>query len=178
MKYMCGITLPVNAAVAIREIQENYKSSSWSIAIEPHITLVEPGAALASLEQAEELLRNAVSTVSPFDITIRGIGMFDNESHTVFANVESSEELARLQYNTYCASIGFVSKPNIRGTNAGNRFHPHITLSNKLNRVLAEQIRVQLQEQHIDFTFSCNSIVLFSKEAGGALWSESKRLSF
>jgi 2'-5' RNA ligase len=175
---MCGITLPVQAAVAIREIQENYKSASWSIAIEPHITLVPPGAGLASLEQAEQMLRAAVAKISPFDITVRGVGIFDNESNTVFANVEPSEELARLQYEIYCASIGFISKPNVRGDHAGNRFSPHITLSNKLNRVLAEQIAGQLEEQHIDFTFRCDSVVLFSKEAGGTLWSESKRLSF
>lgn len=178
MKYLCAITLPTQTALAIREIQENYKSASWNIPIEPHITLVPAGAALATLEQAEEMLSTALAQFSPFDITVRGVAVFNNQANTVFAKVEPSEDLARLQYAVHCASIGFASKPNVRAEDAGNRFNPHITLSNKLNSVLAEQIVAQLEEQRIDFTFRCDSVALFTKEAGDPIWSESKRLSF
>lgn len=177
-KYLCAIPLPVEAALAIREIQESYKSASWNILIEPHITLVPPGVAVSSSAEAEEMLRAAVAGVTPFDITICGVDIFKNQSNTIFAKVEPSEELMKLQYEVYRASIGFIAKPNVRSEQSGNHFHPHITLSNKLNSVLAEQILAQLSEQRIDFSFCCDSISLFVKEPGDVIWSESKRLSF
>ncbi len=177
-KYLCAITLPVQAAIAIREIQESYKSSSWQIPMEPHLTLVPPGAVLAHLEQTETMIRAAIAGTLPFDITVCGIGTFENGSHTIYAKVEPSEELTALQYALYCASVGFMAKPNVRSEHFGNHFLPHIVLSSKLNATIAQQIVTQLEGQHIDFTFRCESIGLFIKSPTDTLWSESKRLHF
>jgi 2'-5' RNA ligase len=172
-KYLCAITLPDAITAELAEVQQNYKSSSWNIAIQPHITLTPPAMAVVSLDQAEKILSEAAKAIKPFDIEVEGVDMFQNSSNTVFASVKPSEELLRLytELRKWAPSIAANIKME-------NNFHPHVTLSNKLNPVLAAQIKAQLAEQRIHFTFPCQSFSLFSKTNLDKQWVEQKRLYF
>jgi 2'-5' RNA ligase len=172
-KYLCAITLPEAITSELASVQQNYKSSSWNIAIQPHITLVPPARAIVSLDQAEEILSGIAKNTKPFDIEVEGVDMFENRSNTVFAKVKLSEELLRLYAELRRWAPSFVADLKME-----NNFHPHVTLSNKLNSVLAEQIKSQLAEQRINFIFPCQSFSLFSKTNSDQQWVEQKRLYF
>ena len=174
MKYLCAITLPEDITSVLGGLQQSYKTASWKILISPHITLLPPAIALTSTDQAISFLREVANTIHPFDIEVEGVGRFQNSSNTVYAKVKPNEDLERLHAGLYKITPSIMAVP----AKAKDAFHPHITLSNKLSDALAEQVKMQLDEQRINFFFECNNFSLFKKETNDTKWVELQKLYF
>ena len=174
MKYLCAITLPEEVTSVLGELQQNYKTASWKILIPPHITVLPPALALTSADQAINYLREVAATIHPFDIEVEGVGHFQNTSNTVYAKVKLNEELVWLHSRLCKIASSVMATPS----NMVDNFHPHITLSNKLSDNLAEQVKIQLDEQRINFVFECNNFSLFKKETNDTKWVELQKLYF
>ena len=174
MKYLCAITLPEDITLVLGGLQQGYKTAGWKILIPPHITLLPPAIALTSADQAISFLRNVANTIHPFDIEVEGVGRFQNASNTVFAKVKPNEDLERLRAGLYKIT------PSVMAVSSGSKetFNPHITLSNKLSDALAEQVKIQLDEQRVNFFFECNNFSLFKKETTDPKWVELQKLYF
>jgi len=174
MKYLCAITLPEEISKVLGGLQQSYKTASWKILIPPHITILPPALALASVEQTVDFLRGVASTIHPFDIEVEGIDRFENGSNTVYAKIKPNDDLVWLHTQLFKITPSVMAVPS----NTRDEFNPHITLSNKLSNSLAEQVKIQLDEQRINFVFECKSFSLFKKEMTDLKWVELQKLYF
>jgi 2'-5' RNA ligase len=174
MKYLCAITLPDEVTAVLGGLQQSYKTASWKILIPPHITILPPALALSSPNQTINFLREVAGTIHPFDIEVEGVGRFQNTSNTVYAKVKENEDLIRVHSKLCKIASSFAAiAPKVK-----DNLHPHITLSNKLSDALAEQVKMQLDEQRINFVFECNNFSLFKKEITDSKWVELQKLYF
>ena len=176
IKYLVAIVLPDELSEQIRQVQLAYKSSGWNILIEPHITLLPPSLALLSEDDAARVLDNVRKEFNAFDLEVTGVARFKNKSNTVFVSVSESEPLRRLYDNLVQLAPSF-SALDVEILKH-RPFAPHITLSNKLHDVLAEQIISQLGEENLRFSFECNNFVLFKKADTDSTWKRAKTFHF
>jgi 2'-5' RNA ligase len=174
MKYLCAITLPEDVTSVLNGLQQSYRTASWKILLPPHITILPPALALAPVEQTINFLRNVASTIHPFDIEVDGVDRFKNGSNTVYAKIKPNDDLVWLHTQLSKITPSIMAVPS----NAREEFNPHITLSNKLSNTLAEQVKIQLDEQRINFVFECSSLSLFKKEMTDPKWVELQKLYF
>lgn len=168
MKYLVAIKLPEEISKKISAIQQAYKSSAWEILIEPHITLLPPSLALVSLDDAEKILAGIAQNFKPFELEVVGLSRFRNKSNTVFATLGDSEPLQRLHGALLQVAPTFTALD--MHAYRQREFIPHITLSNKLYDVLADQILTQLAAEDLNFNFECSGFTLFKKDLDDKFW--------
>ncbi|KWV96345.1 RNA 2',3'-cyclic phosphodiesterase [Erythrobacter sp. AP23] len=123
-----GIRPPAAIRDALIDLMEGVDGARWQDEDQLHLTLRFIGE--VDSHQADELAGrlHAANCPSP-ELTVRGVGTFAKKgrAHTLWAGIENSPELQRLQRRVerYCVNAGL--EPERR------KYHPHITLA-RLNR--------------------------------------------
>lgn len=176
MKYLVAITLPHEFSEKILTVQKNYKSSAWNILIEPHLTLLPPALALCSISEIETILTEVAASFQPFSLQVSGLSRFYNKSNTVFLSIAESEPLGSLHKSLLQICPTFMALQVDR--RRSQEFLPHITLSNKLNDVLADQILLQLQDLDFNYRFDCQGFSLFKKNESDQHWQQVREFLF
>lgn len=136
-----GIRPPAAIRDALLDLMEGVDNARWQDEDQLHLTLRFIGEVDA--HRADELAeRLRAAPRDPFELAIRGTGTFANKgrTHTLWAGIEKSADLARLQQRIerICVSAGL--EPDHR------KYHPHVTLA-RLNHATGPLEPFLLQHQ-------------------------------
>jgi 2'-5' RNA ligase len=142
LSYMVAFTVPPPDRERLAEIQHRLRPVGWNITIGPHVTLVPPGAAQASLLLAIESFSKAIINVPPLQLSYPDLGIFKRRGlATIFLKPIATDQLFELQrqLQILAASWQDVSRSYRRP------FVPHVTLVNRLPESEADPVVEQLQ---------------------------------
>lgn len=162
--YFYAIRLPEELKEQLRtyaiELNEQLSFSRWVHHQDYHITLAFLGAAaIEMLEHSKTLVKQQVSELGDFQLTIDSLGVFGgNESPRIFwagVKKETGLHIVRNQVFQGCKQVGFQleSRP----------FHPHITLARKwqgekpLSETKFEEAKAMIKST----SFLANEVVLY-----------------
>jgi 2'-5' RNA ligase len=146
-----------------RELRAN-----TGMAVSPHLTLKQ-GFAAQTLEPFERYFDGLVAEIEPFEITVRGLGFFDDG--IVFLDVEQNGRLDALRRRVVRdLSTEFGVRPNAL---EDDRYRFHVTLAEGLPRDSFERARQALQGVDDEFRFACASLGLLCNTGAG--WMTYKR---
>ncbi len=123
-----GIRPPAAIRDALLDLMEGIDHARWQDDDQLHLTLRYIGEVDTHL--ADEIAERLAGAATPsFELAIAGTGVFEKKgrAHTLWAGLEASPELLRLQKRVERVCIACGLEPEHR------KFHPHITLA-RLNR--------------------------------------------
>ena len=170
-----GLEIPGDVAFDLSLMKGGISGARWIDAESFHITLRFIGDIdeMLARELAYEL--DGVET-RPFSLRLKSIDAFGgNKPHTLYAGVEESAELRRLQsiHERICQVLGVAAEPR--------KFTPHVTLA-RLKDVDARKLHAYIAAHSLysSRTFEVARFVLFSSRSsrGGGPYAveESDRL--
>ncbi len=171
LMYLIAVILPKDFAEKIFALQKKFKTPAWNITVGPHITLMPPARAMASMKTAALQLRDLARELKEFEIEVSGIGFFKNASKTIFAKVELSESILTLRQALAEAAPKFM---DFRSENP--EFHPHITIANKLDDKNFRPVLLEIQKEFKGFKFLCNNFSLLTKSPKIPKWLETETI--
>jgi 2'-5' RNA ligase len=134
----------------------------------PHLTLKQ-GFAARTIEPFERYFDRLVAETDPFEITLRGIGSFDDG--VIYLDVVQNGTLDSLRRRVVSdLSNGFGVSPNAL---EDDQYHFHATLAQGLPRASFERARQALQGEQVEFRFICDTLGLLCDLGTG--WMTYKR---
>jgi len=123
-----GIRPPTEIRDALIDLMEGVDDARWQDDDQLHLTLRYIGEVDTHL--AEDLAARLHAVDMPvIDLAISGTGIFEKKgrAHTLWAGIEKSDELRRLQQRIERICVSAGREPEHR------KYHPHITLA-RINR--------------------------------------------
>jgi 2'-5' RNA ligase len=78
------------------DVYERYEASRFTLPLEPHVTLKQPFEA-ADIAAHEEYLDRLAQETEPFELTLSGLGVFEDDG-VLFLDVEQDPRLLALQH--------------------------------------------------------------------------------
>lgn len=163
MRLFVGIPLPDDVRADLSALSGGLPGARWVPAENIHLSLrfigEVQGADAADIDDALQAVQSPA-----FELRIAGLGCFDRRGrvHAVWAGVERSEPLARLQAKVESALVRCGLEPEHR------KFKPHVTLA-RLKNGAAEPVSRYL-EAHNGFAagpFTVDRFTLFRSHLGG-----------
>ncbi len=157
---------PPEVTAALDDIRRRY-DPAFKEGILPHVTMKRPAilpdaALLPALSQS---IRQAVQTISPFQIELSGYGIFRNsDKNVVFVKVQEEKPFCRLH-----TEIGEALKKVLPGGGLdkyeGEAYHPHLTIGNNLSDLELAVMQYELDSgsYRLNFTFELSEVALLSQ---------------
>lgn len=144
----------------IQCIRQHYDSKidRWM----PHITLLYPFVPVDQFAAAEDVLRSAVSSISPFMLTLSEIGRFSHgrKNFTFWLGPDDPAPLVRLQ------SALFQGFPECDDQNRGGKtFNPHLTVARGRGKKAGDELFEELKAIWEPIHFPVESIAMIAREA-------------
>ena len=144
--------------------------ASFGIEVSPHITLKQ-SFEVSELEPFERYFDRLAAEIEPFEITVRGVGVFADG--VIFMDVAKNGVLDSLRKRIIRdLSTEFGVRPNDL---EDDRYHFHATLAKGLPPASLERARRALEAIQVEFRFMCDSLGLLSHTGRG--WITYKRLA-
>ncbi|CAA7613163.1 2'-5' RNA ligase [Candidatus Terasakiella magnetica] len=124
IRLFVGLELPPDLAGRLSALGFGLPGAHWVAARNLHLTLRFIGEVNEGVAEDIDAALTAVTTPA-FPLTLDGLGLFGDRrrAHTLWAGVEHSEALTRLQHRIEAAVTGTGQPPEPR------RFSPHISLA-------------------------------------------------
>jgi len=142
--------------------------SSFGIEVSPHITLKQ-AFEVREVEPFERYFDRLVAEIEPFEITVRGVGVFDDG--VIFMDVAKNGVLDSLRRRIVRdLATEFGVRPNDL---EDDRYHFHATLAKGLPPAYLERARRALEGTLVEFRFPCDTLGLLSHT--GTAWITYKR---
>lgn len=136
--------------------------ASSGIEVSPHITLKQ-AFEVPEIEPFERHFDRLVAEMDPFEITVRGVGAFDDG--VIFMDVAKNRSLDALRQRVIRdLSTEFGVKPNDL---EDDRYHFHATLAKGLPPASLERARRALEGKPIEFRFLCHTLALLCHTGTG-----------
>jgi RNA 2',3'-cyclic 3'-phosphodiesterase len=152
-----GLEIPENVAFDLSFMQGGIPGARWIDAKHFHLTLrfigdIEMGLARDIMDAL------AGVDVKPFRLALKGVGVFGGKQpHSLYAGIEESAELRRLQalHERLCQVLGLPPE--------GRKYSPHVTLARLKNPPSqALQHWVQIHSLYRSRPFEVSAFVLFN----------------
>ena len=142
--------------------------ASFGIEVSPHITLKQ-AFEVREIEPFERYFDRLVAEIEPFEIIVRGVGVFDDG--VIFMDVARNGVLDSLRKRIIRdLSTEFGVRPNDL---EDDRYHFHATLAKGLSPASLERARRALEGIPVEFRFVCDTLGLLAHT--GAAWITYKR---
>ncbi len=149
----------------ILEIQKRLKSFSGIKTVEPenlHLTIKFLGNISSSqIKEIKALLSPVFSSLSPFEVSLKGIGAFPSENYirVIWIGIEEPQTLERLmrKVDEKLSELGFEREKS---------YVPHLTIA-RVKRITSREKLVKVLREHSSENFGkmpVNRIVLFRSE--------------
>lgn len=144
--------------------------SDFGIAETPHIT-VKQGFHVDGVEPYEQYFDKLAAQIEPFEISVKGIGFFDQG--VVFLDVEQDVRLENLRTQVI-GDLGrqFNVVPN---EFEDDRYHFHATMAYGLKDEALKTAREVLEDVEVDFRFVFDTLGIFYYTSDG--WIVYKRIA-
>lgn len=124
IRLFVALAVPAAAAEGLAPLATGVPGARWSPPENLHITLRFVGETPEPIAEDLDAALGAVTT-PPFDVTLAGVGAFSDDRgiNAIWAGVEASEALSRLQRKCETAARRSGLKPDTRA------WKPHVTLA-------------------------------------------------
>lgn len=162
MEYLIAVTIPGEFGEELAYLQHQFKAPTWRVSIPPHITIIPPGRALVSPEQAKVLFEAITLPAGSFEVPCRNIHKFER---TVWLEPHAAE-LSMLRDAIIPGAKQFMSLDEAES----RPFIPHITLSNKIQDFDLSRVYEELLALDPKGIFKCSNVGLFQKTKDEKTW--------
>jgi 2'-5' RNA ligase len=170
--YAVALVLSEKTAEKLHELRTDYQQENDYV-INPHITLVYPFSPVFSLFQVNEQLDKVASRHQQFNITLSGIGFFENGNNVVYAALENIKPVKKLHTDIFKSLADFIQYWNIDADYNLEKYVPHVTIGAKIPDKIFPEIKKKYSRYRFRFEEKVTQFSLFSEKKG--IW-ERKRV--
>ena len=172
MRYLIALPLKESESAEFIELRDKYKTIAprWKITLGPHITLYRPSEFKISIDEAIKVFKKAPA-VKQFTTDFIGFDAFLNHSNNAVysepKDYKRFEEIKELYLNT--------ADKMLQDTADVWRYHPHLTLVNRLDTEPAQQLLKKLKDINFKSQYTFDRVCLYKKEHQDKNWVEIAR---
>ncbi len=163
--YAVALVLSDKTAEKLSQLRTDYQQV-MDYNIIPHITLVYRFSPVFSLFQINEQLEKVAKRYEQFNITLNGIGFFENGNNVVYASLENIRPVKKLHTDIIGSLESFIKEWHTDGEYNLERYVPHVTIGSKIPDSIFPEIKKKYARYRLNYEDTITHFSLFSEKRG------------
>jgi len=169
------IVLPPGEAIEKVDKLRRKFAKYTSYVIPPHLTVYPPFYNQLSSEQVLiETLEEAFSISQPTSVNLKNFGFFEGKNNVAFIEPDDKSSIFLVDLLVTATNCLSGKAKNVYDDYnfSPENFKPHMTVAEKIPDDTFEQVKKELKNLNIDFSFPVSSVYLYGQDEGSKIWNK------